>query len=115
MACERFRRVVVSAFGRTCVTAIAVTLWASLGAAVAAESDTRLLDAVKRQDRAAVTALLKERIDVNASQPDGTTALHWAAYRDDAATVEALVRTGAKANAVTDAGVTPLWLACSTN
>jgi len=96
-------------------TAIVTVLCVGLGAAVAAESDTRLLDAVKRQDRAAITALLKERIDVNASQPDGTTALHWAAYRDDAATVEALVRTGAKANAVTDAGVTPLWLACSTN
>ncbi len=60
---------------------------AGLVAAAAADSDTRLMDAVKRQDRPAVAALLKERIDVNAPQPDGTTALHWAAYHDDAATV----------------------------
>ena len=84
-------------------------------AVVSAAGDTRLLDAVKRQDRTAVAALLKERVDVNAAQADGTTALHWAAYRDDASTVEALLRAGAKPNAVTDTGVTPLWLACSTN
>ena len=83
--------------------------------AAAADSDTRLLDAVKRQDRPAVAALLKERIDVNAPQPDGTTALHWAAYHDDADTVAALLRAGAKANAATDNGVTPVWLACTTN
>jgi ankyrin repeat protein len=97
------------------MAAIVVALWAGLVAAAAADADLRLLDAVKRQDRAAVAALLKERIDVNALQPDGTTALHWAAYRDDAATVETLLRAGAKPNAVTDTGVTPLWLACSTN
>jgi ankyrin repeat protein len=84
-------------------------------AAAAAETDTRLLDAVKRQDRPAVAALLKERIDVNVTQPDGTTALHWAAYHDDAATVGALLRAGAKANAATDTGVTAVWLACTTN
>jgi ankyrin repeat protein len=99
----------------TTATAIAVVLCASLVAAASAADDTRLLDAVKRQDRAAVAALLKERIDVNAPQADGTTPLHWAAYRDDAATVETLLRLGAKPNAVTDTGVTPLWLACSTN
>ena len=97
------------------ITTIAVVLCAGLVAGAAAAGDTRLLDAVKRQDRAAIVALLKERIDVNAPQADGTTALHWAAYRDDTATVEALLRAGAKPNAVTDAGVTPLWLACSTN
>ena len=122
MACVRFLRVVVSAFRRTGEvrlkadpTIIALVICAGLAGAVAAAADTRLLDAVKRQDRTAVAALLKERIDVNAAQPDGTTALHWAAYRDDAATVEALLRKGAKPNAVTDTGVTPLWLACSTN
>jgi ankyrin repeat protein len=84
-----------------------------LSAAAFADSDLRLLEAVKRQDRAAITTLMKERVDVNLAQPDGTTALHWAAYRDDAATVDALLRAGAKANAATETGVTPLWLACS--
>jgi len=94
---------------------IVVAACGGLVAAAAADSDTRLIEAVKRQDRPAVAALLKDRIDVNAPQPDGTTALHWAAYRDDADTVAALLRAGAKANAATDNSVTPVWLACTTN
>jgi ankyrin repeat protein len=97
-------------------TAVVVgAICAGLLAPVAANSDLRLIDAVKHQDRAAIATLMKERVDLNATQPDGTTALHWAAYRDDAVTVEALVRAGAKANAATETGVTPLWLACTTN
>ena len=37
--------------------------------------DSRLADAVEKKDKAAVRALLKQRIDVNVPQPDGTTAL----------------------------------------
>jgi ankyrin repeat protein len=81
----------------------------------AAATDLRLVDAAKRQDRTEIRALLKARVDVNTPQPDGTTALHWAAYRDDAETIELLLRAGANANAVTDAGVTPLSLACSSD
>jgi ankyrin repeat protein len=83
--------------------------------AVAAGPDLRLIEAAKRQDRTEVRALLKARVDVNSPQPDGTTALHWAAYRDDAETIELLLRGGAHANAATDAGVTPLSLACSSD
>ena len=46
-------------------------------------SDVRLADAVMRTDRDAVRSLLQQRIDVNAAQPDGTTALHWAVRHDD--------------------------------
>ena len=41
-------------------------------------TDFRLVEAVKEQDYEAVRALLKQRVDVNAPQPDGATALHWA-------------------------------------
>jgi len=51
-----------------------------------------LVDAVKRQDVAAVTAQLKRRADVSARQPDGATALHWAAHHDDLTIVDLLVR-----------------------
>jgi ankyrin repeat protein len=91
---------------------------ASIGlvlASTARAADLRLVDAVKRQDQAEVAALLKQRIDVNAPQPDGTSPLHWAAYHDDAATVDLLIRAGANVNAATDAGITPLWVACSAN
>src|SRR5690606_27495124 len=42
-----------------------------------------LADAAQRGDAAAVERLLAERADVDAAQPDGATALHWAVYRND--------------------------------
>jgi ankyrin repeat protein len=74
--------------------------------------DLRLVDAVERRDAGAIDALLKQRIDVNAAQPDGATALHWAAHWDDVATAERLLQAGANVNAANDLGVTPLALAC---
>jgi ankyrin repeat protein len=88
---------------------------ATSGLVHAAPADSRLLEAVKRQDGAEIAALLQARIDVNAPHPDGTTALHWASYHDDVRTVEMLIRAGANVNKATDAGITPLWIACSTN
>ena len=58
--------------------------------------------AVKTSNAESVRALLKERIDVNASQPDGATALHWAVHRDDATTADLLIRAGARANVAND-------------
>jgi ankyrin repeat protein len=79
----------------------------------AAAPDLRLVDAAKEQDRARVQALLKLRVDVNAPQADGATALHWAAHWGDLHTTDLLIRAGANANAKTDLGVTPLVLACT--
>src|SRR5258706_5828567 len=42
---------------------------------LAAGPDLRLLDAAKSHDVKAVSALLKQKVDVNATQPDGATAL----------------------------------------
>jgi ankyrin repeat protein len=84
-----------------------------LVASPAAESDLRLVAAVKRQDEKTVRALLQQRVDVNASEGDGATALQWAAYRDDAEIVDLLIRAGANVNAANDLGVTPLALACA--
>src|SRR5207248_11568401 len=41
-----------------------------------------LLDAAKSADAGAVRALVEKKVDVNAAEADGTTALHWASYRD---------------------------------
>ncbi len=71
----------------------------------------RLVNAVRQQDRDAVRALLREPVDVNARQPDGATALHWAAYLDDVETAELLIGAGALADAVNELGVAPLYLA----
>jgi uncharacterized protein len=87
----------------------------ALGGAGAA-ADLRLIQAVKNRDLESVNALLKERpagLDVNATQGDGATALHWAVHRDDLAMADLLIRAGARANAANDLGATPLHLACT--
>jgi len=71
-----------------------------------------LIDAAKNVDREAVRSLLKQGANVNATQPDGTTALHWASYRDDLESADLLIRSGANVNARNDLGATPLWAAC---
>jgi ankyrin repeat protein len=68
-----------------------------------------VIDAAKRSDKDAIRSLIQKKIDVNAAEPDGTTALHWAAYRDDLETADLLLKAGAKANAANDLGATPLW------
>ena len=82
------------------------------GSGLSAQSgDLRLVEAVKRQDTVAVHVLVSEA-DVNATQADGATALHWAAYRDDLATARLLIGAGADAGVSNELGVTPLDLAC---
>ncbi len=78
----------------------------------AAAPDQRLAQAAKAGDAEAIRTLLQSRVDVNASMPDGSTALHWAAYHDDLAMAEALLRSGARADVANDLGATPLHLAC---
>jgi ankyrin repeat protein len=70
-----------------------------------------LADAAQRQDKQAVQALLAKKADVNATQPDGATALHWAAYAEDVDTTAALLRAGAKVDVRNNYGVSPLALA----
>jgi uncharacterized protein len=71
-----------------------------------------LSDAVRDGDRAAAIALLKQHADVNAPEPDGTTALHWAVRQDDGEMVDRLIKAGANVKAANRYGVTPLYLAC---
>ena len=81
----------------------------SLGAA---QSSSPLADAAMRGDKAAVSTLIKQGVDVGAAQGDGMTALHWAAERGDAEMAEMLVYAGANVSAVTRIGLyTPLHLA----
>lgn len=74
----------------------------------AAFADGSLVSAARDADRAAALALLAERVDPNQSEPDGTTALHWAVHNDDAELVARLIEAGADASAVNDYGATPM-------
>jgi ankyrin repeat protein len=67
-----------------------------------------LVDAVKARNRSAVNAMLQQKVNVNAPEPDGTTALHWAVTQDDLDLVDRLIRAGAKVNVKNDYGATPM-------
>jgi uncharacterized protein len=79
----------------------------------AAGADARLADAVMSGDKDVVRTLPADHATVNAPQPDGTTALHWAVRHDDLATADALIKAGADVKAVTRYGVTPMALAAT--
>ena len=72
-----------------------------------------IAEAMKRQDTEAVRVLMRAGADVNLPEPDGATALHWAAYWDDADSADLLIRAGADVNAANENVVTPLSLACT--
>jgi ankyrin repeat protein len=85
----------------------------SVAVPVASSADVRLLDAVRKADRKAVRELLRNRADVNAAQPDGSTALVLAAERDDLEVADLLIRARANVNAANDYGATALSVACA--
>ena len=76
------------------------------------KADASLAGAVERMDRAAIRQLIDKRAEINTAQPDGTTALHWAAHHDDLDLANRLLAAGADVRASNRYGVTPLALAC---
>jgi ankyrin repeat protein len=73
-----------------------------------------LIDSAKSGDRNAVLRqLLDESVDVNATMPDGTTALHWAVLHDDVELATRLLESGASPDTSNEYGVSPLYLACT--
>jgi ankyrin repeat protein len=79
---------------------------------VSAAERPPLITAVRGADAPAVRALLQKKVDVNAAEGDGTTALLWASYRDDVEIADLLLRAGATVDAANDLGATALWNAC---
>jgi ankyrin repeat protein len=72
-----------------------------------------LVEAAKNGNLTGVQAALRNHADVNAAQPDGATALHWAAEIDDLEIADQLIAARANAKAANRYGVTPLSLACT--
>ena len=89
---------------------IAALIAMSGAAAIGAERPP-LVDAARNADSRMVRHLVEQRVNVNATEGDGTSALHWASYRDDLESADLLIRAGAKVNAANDLGATPLWTA----
>jgi uncharacterized protein len=71
-----------------------------------------VVEAARERNLAKVRELIAQKADVNQPQPDGATALAWAAHWDDVEMADALLAAGADANRANDYGVTPLELAC---
>ena len=91
--------------GVVLIAACAVASLAAVGA------DTPLIEAAKNGRPAEVRALVRQHVDVNARETDGTTALHWAVRADDLESATLLIHAGARIDAVNRYGVAPLSLA----
>jgi ankyrin repeat protein len=90
---------------------IAPLLVGVLLSATSHAATSEVADAAMNRNQTAVRTLLGKQADVNAPQPDGSTALHWAVYNEDVALVDALLSAGADVKAVNREGATPLYLA----
>lgn len=79
----------------------------------APQTSRRLVDALKGEDRPAAAALIRQNVDVNLAEPDGTTPLHWAVHWGDQDIVDQLIRAGAHVEAVNRYGVSALSVAAA--
>src|SRR6185295_18565472 len=84
-------------------------VWVGIARALA--GGEALIDAARNDDRASVAALLGQRVDVNAREGDGTTALAWAATRSNTGIAELLLKAGANPDLTNELGIGPLSLA----
>jgi ankyrin repeat protein len=84
-----------------------------LAALAMAATDTRLSEAAMQGNKEMVRSLLKDRVDIDGAQGDGSTALHWAAMHNDLDMVKMLIAAGANVKVTTrDGAITPLFVAC---
>lgn len=83
----------------------------ALSSVASAGSTPEIIEAIKAPDLARVRLLVAAATDVDATQGDGATALHWAAYRNDLDAVGLLIEAGADVNLANELGATALWLA----
>jgi ankyrin repeat protein len=85
-------------------------LWLAVTAAAsAAARPETLVDLIRDGRRDAVlAAITSPDIDLDAKEPDDSTALLWATYKVDRELVRALLKAGAKANVTNRFGASPL-------
>jgi ankyrin repeat protein len=71
-----------------------------------------IADAAQNRDWKSLKTLSTNRANINATQPDGTTALQWAAHWNDLDAVKTLLAAGANPKLANRYGATPLSEAC---
>ena len=87
---------------------VGASLVIALAVATSVHAQSALADKIQAGDRKGALALIASGANVNATQPDGSTPLHWAVYRVDRELVTALLRRGAKADVVNKYGASAL-------
>jgi uncharacterized protein len=95
------------------LAATALTLVVAEPVLPAIGPELRLIDAVRLRDHKAFAILLRSKVDINAAEPDGATALAWAVHLGERGMAESLVKAGANPNTTDGYGETPLTLACA--
>src|ERR1022692_4322913 len=82
-----------------CALAFCLTSYAAVPASPVA-------DAAMKGDLATVKTLLAQKADVNAAQPDGATAIQWAAYTNNLSLADILIKGGANVKLANHDGAT---------
>jgi ankyrin repeat protein len=77
-------------------------------ATVFAATSADLIDAVQTKNAAAAIKLLDQKVNVNGTTADGTTALHWAVHNSDIDMVDRLIKAGATVNVKNEFGLSPI-------
>jgi uncharacterized protein len=85
-----------------------LALTGSLMPGIASAGGSDVADAAQRKDLAALRTLVTKRVDVNAPQADGTTALSWAVHWNDVEAAKLLLRAGANPSTKNRFGASPL-------
>ncbi|WP_165698754.1 ankyrin repeat domain-containing protein [Bremerella volcania] len=95
-------------------TSIAATLvlLAGTGELYGETREISLVDAAESADWASVEKHLRANQNPNAAQPDGMTALHWAAFHGSDEATRVLIDSAADVDSPTEYGITALSIAC---
>jgi uncharacterized protein len=74
-------------------------------------ASSEVANAAQSRNHEALRVLIQKKADVNQPQPDGSTALHWAAHWADLEAADLLIQSKAKVDPPNRDGATPLFLA----
>ena len=92
---------------------LVLALFVLTAGVIGQDTATSVVDAARAQDGETLRALVSAGADVNETQPDGASALHWATHWEDLETAEYLIAAGADVNAANDLGVTAILMAAA--
>jgi len=96
---------------RSSVACLSVLLFVLITNFTLGAGRSEVADAAMKGDKAALKTLIQQKADVNATQVDGATAVHWAVYRGDVEILDTLVAAAARVDVANREGVTPLHMA----